>query len=151
LPDHQWTIRVPIGKLHSERVIPVKRKVRGDWPVNYEKKPRVSFTILILLFVMLSSYQPATNSSRGRTKAFFYRTACLCCAERGGACSPSDRELRFRLTAAPPASDPTRSAQAARIAAAESRTRQGQAPSSLEWKESRSPRVDTPARVGPFG
>jgi hypothetical protein len=40
----------------------------------YEKKPRVSFTILILLFDMLSSYQPATNSSRGRTKAFFIGT-----------------------------------------------------------------------------
>jgi hypothetical protein len=31
----------------------------------YEKKPRVSLTMLILLFSMLSSYQPATNSSRG--------------------------------------------------------------------------------------
>ncbi len=36
----------------------------------YEKKPRVSLTILILLFCMLSSYLPATNSSRGKTKAF---------------------------------------------------------------------------------
>jgi hypothetical protein len=40
----------------------------------YEKKPRVSFTILTLLFVMLSPYQPATNSSRGKTKAFFIGT-----------------------------------------------------------------------------
>jgi len=41
----------------------------------YEKKPRVSFTMLILfLFFMLSSYQPARNSSRGKTKAFFTGT-----------------------------------------------------------------------------
>lgn len=42
----------------------------------YEKKPSVSFRILTLLFVMLSPYQPATNSSRGKTKAFFIGTGC---------------------------------------------------------------------------
>ena len=30
-----------------------------------------SLTMLILFFILLSSYQPATNSSRGRTRAFF--------------------------------------------------------------------------------
>ena len=46
----------------------------------YEKVPRVSFTMLMLL-VTLSSYQPATNSSRGKTKAIFIGTG------RGARCA----------------------------------------------------------------
>ena len=42
MPDHQWTLHVPLGKLHSERIIPVDaeavklveeiRRLRGDPP-----------------------------------------------------------------------------------------------------------------------
>jgi hypothetical protein len=47
----------------------------GEAPLDlYEKNARLSLMILILFFISLSSYQPATNSSRGRTRVFLTGT-----------------------------------------------------------------------------
>jgi hypothetical protein len=61
---------------HPALAVPVRAVPLGlgEAPLDlYKKWLRLSLTMLILYFVLLSSYQPATTSSRGGTRAFFYR------------------------------------------------------------------------------